>query len=64
MDEVTVASLPADLATGIYYGWVQLQDPNYENTIYPMVMSIGWNPFYKNEKKSAVTYASSNLLLD
>ncbi|KAF9287018.1 riboflavin kinase [Mortierella alpina] len=22
-------------------------------TVYPMVMSLGWNPFYKNEKKSA-----------
>ncbi|KAF9349008.1 riboflavin kinase [Mortierella sp. NVP85] len=22
-------------------------------TVYPMVMSLGWNPYYKNEKKSA-----------
>ena len=54
LDEETVASLPSDLATGIYYGWAQLLDSNYSYIIYPMVMSIGWNPFYKNEKKSAV----------
>jgi len=25
-----------------------------KETVYPMVMSIGWNPFYKNEKRSVV----------
>jgi len=46
------------LKTGIYYGWAQLivppGQPSTNNGIYPMVMSLGWNPFYKNEKKSAV----------
>lgn len=23
-----------------------------ENGVYPMVMSVGWNPYYKNEKRS------------
>jgi riboflavin kinase len=55
LDEDTVAALPPDLATGIYYGWAQLIDKNFSEVIYPMVMSIGWNPFYKNEKKSAVS---------
>lgn len=41
-------SLPTDFTTGIYYGWASVN-----GGIYKMVASIGWNPFYKNEKKSA-----------
>jgi len=40
-----------DLDTGIYYGWAQIA---VDKTVYPMVMSLGWNPYYKNEKRSAV----------
>ncbi|KAJ8686354.1 hypothetical protein QAD02_022148, partial [Eretmocerus hayati] len=42
-----VQALPNEFETGIYYGWASL-----DNVIYKMVMSIGWNPFYKNDKKS------------
>ncbi|KAK0081021.1 hypothetical protein PV325_012932 [Microctonus aethiopoides] len=42
-----VDSLSQDFKIGVYYGWAAL-----EGQIYKMVMSIGWNPFYKNEKKS------------
>ena len=49
-DEI-VSELPADFATGIYYGWAKLDD---KGPIHKMVVSIGWNPFYKNEKKSMV----------
>ncbi|KAK0180154.1 hypothetical protein PV327_005823 [Microctonus hyperodae] len=45
--EDVVDSLPQDFKTGIYYGWAA-----FEGEIYKMVMSIGWNPFYKNEKKT------------
>jgi riboflavin kinase len=53
------ANLPEDVAesaasvleSGIYFGWAKLQ--GYES-VYPMVMSYGWNPFYKNEKRTAV----------
>ncbi|XP_034943756.1 riboflavin kinase [Chelonus insularis] len=45
--EDVVALLPKGFKTGIYYGWAVL-----EGQIYKMVMSIGWNPFYQNEKKS------------
>lgn len=35
--------------TGVYFGWASVgTDP----TVYKFVMSIGWNPFYKNEKKT------------
>ncbi|KAG5461910.1 MAG: hypothetical protein BJ554DRAFT_5827 [Olpidium bornovanus] len=49
------------LATGVYYGWArvsQVKDAavlgDDEGVVYPMVMSVGWNPYYKNEKRSAV----------
>lgn len=41
-----------DFTSGIYYGWVQIGDKSSE--VYPMVMSLGWNPYYQNEKRSAV----------
>lgn len=31
-------------------GWASIGD---SDVVYKMVMSIGWNPFYKNEKKTA-----------
>jgi riboflavin kinase len=38
------------LETGIYFGFASV---GLKGTVYPMVMSYGWNPFYKNEKRSA-----------
>lgn len=46
-----VENLPADISTGIYYGWARLS----HGDVYKMVMSIGWNPYYKNTKKSMVS---------
>jgi riboflavin kinase len=40
-----------ELATGIYYGWSRL-----EGKVYPSVLSVGWNPYYKNEKKTIETH--------
>ncbi|XP_050463309.1 riboflavin kinase [Cataglyphis hispanica] len=47
LSESVVNSLLKDLDTGIYYGWASLH-----GQVYKMVTSIGWNPYYKNEKKS------------
>lgn len=47
-----VDSLPPDLKTGIYFGWAQVDS----GPVYKMVMSIGWNPFFKNMKKSMETH--------
>ncbi|KAF9898030.1 riboflavin kinase, partial [Lobosporangium transversale] len=33
-------------------------------SVYPMVMSLGWNPFYKNEKKSAEVHIMHNFHRD
>ncbi|KAM4521381.1 riboflavin kinase-like [Odontesthes bonariensis] len=43
-----VDNLPSDISTGIYYGWACVGNGD----LYKMVMSIGWNPYYKNTKKS------------
>ncbi|KAJ7054281.1 hypothetical protein C8F01DRAFT_501579 [Mycena amicta] len=48
----------ADIKSGVYFGWVSLGlPPSHLNqptfTVYPMVMSIGYNPVYKNTERSA-----------
>ena len=48
-----MSSLPSDVTTGIYYGWAKLEK---ETEIRKAVVSIGWNPYYKNVKKSVVSY--------
>lgn len=46
--------------TGVYFGFAQVIAPDNEKgftedkTVFPMVMSLGWNPFYKNERLTAV----------
>lgn len=50
-DEI-VESLPEQFSAGIYYGWASVDDGD----IHKMVMSIGWNPYYKNTKKTMETH--------
>jgi len=47
-----VDNLPEAISTGIYYGWASVD----RGPVYKMVISIGWNPFYKNTKKSMETH--------
>ncbi|KAF7722106.1 riboflavin kinase [Apophysomyces ossiformis] len=51
LSEEALETMACDFETGVYYGWVQIGEVNSE--VYPMVMSLGWNPYYKNEKRSA-----------
>nr|CAD7430359.1 unnamed protein product [Timema monikensis] len=51
-DDQVVSLLPPGFQTGVYYGWAKVD----EGPVYKMVMSIGWNPFYKNIKKSMETH--------
>lgn len=44
------------LQTGIYYGWAILR-----GTRYAAVVSVGWNPFYKNEKKTVEAHLLATL---
>ncbi|KAF8211370.1 hypothetical protein K438DRAFT_1807192 [Mycena galopus ATCC 62051] len=47
--------------TGVYFGYAQVLPPKDGKTelctddirVLPMVMSLGWNPFYKNERLTA-----------
>uniref|UniRef100_T1IZI2 Riboflavin kinase n=1 Tax=Strigamia maritima TaxID=126957 RepID=T1IZI2_STRMM len=50
--EHVVDQLPSEFSCGIYFGWANVDD----GPVYKMVMSIGWNPFYKNVKKSMETH--------
>eukprot|EP00094_Tigriopus_californicus_P004294 TCALIF_04140-PA protein Name:"Similar to Rfk Riboflavin kinase (Mus musculus)" AED:0.27 eAED:0.27 QI:0/0/0/0.6/1/1/5/0/183 len=50
--EEVIERLPTAMDTGIYYGWARID----QGDIYKMVMSVGWNPYYKNEKKSMETH--------
>lgn len=50
-----------DIESGVYYGWagVDVDDTGQrlgggKGGVWEMVMSIGWNPFYKNEVRSVV----------
>ncbi|KAJ2485169.1 riboflavin kinase [Coemansia sp. RSA 2050] len=53
---IPTANLPSDVVEraltdipiGVYYGWAQVDN----GPVLPMVMSLGWNPFFKNEKRS------------
>ncbi|KAH8144546.1 uncharacterized protein LAJ45_11443 [Morchella importuna] len=44
------------IESGVYYGFAGLDlhnaDTGSKGVVFPMVMSIGWNPFYKNTVRS------------
>ena len=48
--EDIVDKLPESFDQGVYYGWAQVDN----GLVYKMVMSIGKNPYYNNEKKTMV----------
>ncbi|CAG0914004.1 unnamed protein product [Notodromas monacha] len=50
--DTVVDGLPENFGTGVYYGWAQVGGSD----VHKMVMSIGWNPYYKNTKKSMETH--------
>ena len=50
--------------TGVYYGWAQVSPisadgqrvlSEADSVVLPMVMSLGYNPFYKNQQLTAVS---------
>ncbi|XP_033625092.1 riboflavin kinase-like [Asterias rubens] len=50
--EEVVEKLPSELNTGVYCGWASVDNGDVQK----MVLSLGWNPYYKNEKKSMETH--------
>jgi len=53
LSDEAIDALVSGLETGVYYGWTQIGELGSE--VYPMVMSLGWNPYFKNERRSAVS---------
>ena len=51
-DNEVVEQLPEYFQQGVYYGWAQVDN----GPVYKMVMSIGNNPYYNNEKKTMVRF--------
>ena len=51
-----VQDLPEAYNQGVYYGWAQVDN----GPVYKMVMSIGTNPYYNNEKKTMVILTDLN----
>jgi len=49
LDEAAVNQLPDNFPCGVYYGLAQVVC----GRLYKMVMSVGWNPHFHNEKKTA-----------
>jgi riboflavin kinase len=45
LDCSCVAALPSAFECGVYCGWANVDD----GRVYPMVMSIGWNPTFQND---------------
>ena len=50
-DEV-VNELPQEINTGVYYDWARVDN----GPVHKMVMSIGWNLYFRNVKKSMETH--------
>ena len=44
--------LPSEFECGVYYGWAKVD----EGKVQKMVMSVGWNPFYKNTKRTMASF--------
>jgi len=53
-NEEVVDNLPDHLETGIYFGWTHLEGDGEK--VRKAVVSIGWNPYYENSKKSVETH--------
>lgn len=64
LPDEAIAPLKNTLQTGVHFGYAQVaykgSDTKHDEVL-PMVMSIGWNPYYKNEKRTAVSCSSTLL---
>lgn len=66
----SIGEMTAVAKTGVYYGYAQVLPPadkvtefeKEELQVLPMVMSMGWNPFYDNNKLTAVSPGFLSLL--
>jgi riboflavin kinase len=70
-----ITSWIGDIASGVYFGWASLALPadhpdrpesagSSQFVLFPMVMSIGYNPFYKNTVRSAEVHVLDKFTSD
>lgn len=57
--EDAIASCTKQLETGVHFGYAKVEfsrgregSGTEHDAVFGMVMSIGWNPYYKNEKRT------------
>ncbi len=63
LPDESIAPMSSVTDTGVYYGYAQVSREKdgrvvlseEDGKVLPMVMSLGWNPFYKNERMTAVS---------
>ena len=63
LPDESIAPMSSVTQTGVYFGYAQVirekgdqvELSEEEGKVYPMVMSLGWNPFYKNKQLTAVS---------
>ncbi|XP_076439256.1 riboflavin kinase-like [Babylonia areolata] len=58
--EAVVKGLPESMKCGVYYGWASVDS----GPVFPMVMSVGWNPYYHNTVKTMETHILHNFKED
>ncbi len=66
LPDESITPLSIKVEMGVYYGYAQIIPPQEyrgefcqeDLQVLPMVMSLGWNPFYKNKQLTAVSNLS------
>lgn len=61
LPDESIIPLSTAVQPGVYYGYAQVLQPRKGSSelfpddfkVFPMVMSLGWNPFFKNERLTA-----------
>lgn len=52
LPDSSIQGVPVE--TGVHFGYARVLGCGGHAEVYPMVMSIGWNPFYNNDTRTAV----------
>lgn len=52
LPDESIEGVPVE--TGVHFGFAKVGVSGHD-AVFPMVMSIGWNPFYQNETRTAVS---------
>ncbi|KAL0070942.1 riboflavin kinase [Marasmius tenuissimus] len=59
LPDESISAMSSTVKTGVYYGYAQIiptgssDFTDEDKQVLPMVMSLGWNPFYKNKRLTA-----------